>query len=831
MRKYKRYINRKTLIALSAAFALGFNVPAYAEDAMLVETGTEDNPVEAENPKGTTIDTPGEFGSFGNANYRYFYGMITLDSSATSDGGLSYTGNAGNFGGRYVTLTNNGIIRLSYKDIYDAYADQLITTDDSSRTYAGIMGRGIMVGNYSHAINNGQIYMTFDEADSTSNLFFHGIYVHSGADVDNTSTATNNGLINITGNGSAGAQVRALTTQANYVTLANNGDIYINVDRSQVSRAVATTGLYGTLINNGTIYNKSNGTNFGMSRNEGTSLTNNGVIKVILDTTYDHGAAASSWNSLDSIAVGVGAQGGGLVYNGTLTEEAPVVNNGVIDVSVVGDNPDATATAVGFLLGNRSGVANYRDTGYWLVENNGLINYSSTVTPSADNNYIVRAAEIGINSIAASGTPANYVKAKFGNWATTLRDFSTTNDFILVTPVSNIDPNNEYPVSLDFSESKFILRPDSGYTAGTAYEISEDTLVTSVDNNTAEYTVTGMDTMQFTTEMSDFVTANVSEISTGDYNVSLSPVNSDKTENLIASAAMLPIDFTRNNLDRISYELEREDNLNQKWFISPYISRFDRDNGMDGKAHGYIGGSEWQLGNKTFGGLHVAYALGSGDGGAYSSDGNMKSLLAGLHFTTYPNEDKNWISGQATFIHNTGDTSYTMNTDTSTLNGKSSNKSDGFYLAANYGFKNDFSDQDALRTEIGLSYLNMSDSPEINWNLLGSNIDGYKMTFDDYNALYATAKTRWTHNFSDEDNGGKLNLTVGLRGRLAGEKVKMHMMNTAFNSSVKEDPVQALVNLEYAYRMKKFELGLGYQGTFGKDTKNNNFYAQIKSFF
>lgn len=826
MRKYKRYINRKTLLALGTAFALGFSCPAYAADAVTAGSGTEDSPVTAENPKGTTIDTAGKFAFEGaRAKYIYFYGMAALNPSATSDGGLTYTGTTSAFAGNYATLTNNGVIRLSYQDIYSIYADQLKTLDDTTRYYDAIMGRGLLAGTNSTIINNGEIYMDFDEDESTSALFFHGMFV------SNNGTAINNGLLKITGQGSSGADLRGVVANAQNGTMTNNGEIYIEVDKVETSRALASTGIGSTLTNNGTIYNKTNGTNYGMSGTEGNQLTNNGNIDVIVDTTNERGTAYGNFSALPAIAIGMAVQGGGGVDDDGNAVFRPIINNGVVNVSVIGSNPDADSTAVGMLLLNRNGTTGTSEinSGYWDIANTGVINTSSVVSPSADNNYVVRATEIGINLMSVNSA-INSVHARVGDWATTLRDFSETKDFIQVQRAS-ADTNKENSVSIDFSNANLILRPSDDYTAGTAYEVSANTLITSVDNDTSEYTVSGMDTMQINAEMSDFLTTNVTTVSDGVYNVSLVPNNSANTKKLISSAAMLPVDFTRNNLDQISYELERNDNLKQKWFISPFISKFDRDNGMDGKSHGYIAGSEWKLGSKTFGGLHVAYALGNGDGGAYSANSDIKSFLAGLHFTTYTKEDKNWISGQATFFHNTGDTTYKMNTDTSTLNGKSSNKSDGFYLSANYGFKNELTEKDALRTEFGLSYLTMNDSPDINWNLLGSNIDGYKMTFDDYNALYATAKTRLTHNFGEENQGGKLNFTLGLRGRLAGEKVKLHMMNTSFDSSVKEDPVQALVNLEYAYRHKKFEFGLGYQGTFGKDLKGNNFYAQIKSFF
>lgn len=165
-------------------------------------------------------------------------------------------------------------------------------------------------------------------------------------------------------------------------------------------------------------------------------------------------------------------------------------------------------------------------------------------------------------------------------------------------------------------------------------------------------------------------------------------------------------------------------------------SRFKRDGGLSGHSHGYIVGSDWKIGKKSFGGLHAAYALGSADVNIYSAYSNLKSFLYGLHYTLYPEENKNWIRMQATFFNNRGDTNFTMPAATNILTGKSSNKSNDFYLAVNAGMSNQLSVKNELRSEIGLSYLKMTDAPKIHWGVLGESVSGYDMKFDKYNALY-----------------------------------------------------------------------------------------------
>ena len=378
-----------------------------------------------------------------------------------------------------------------------------------------------------------------------------------------------------------------------------------------------------------------------------------------------------------------------------------------------------------------------------------------------------------------------------------------------------------------------ILRPLPNYSAGTSYEVSADTLVTKIEDENypdAPVTVTGLDTMTYSAEMSDLIAPDVRKISDGVYRVSLVPVKSSKSKKLTAAAAMTPIDFTRVNLDQINHELERNDRLGQKWFITPYYSRFKRNDGTSGHSHGYIVGSDWKIGRKSFGGLHLAYALGSADNGIYSADSGLKSFLGGLHYTIYP-EEKNWIRTQATFFHNSGDSHFTMPTATNTFTGKSSNKSNGFYLSLNAGMKNQLSEKDELRSEIGLSYLKMTDAPKIRWRTPDETLSVYDMKFNKYNALYATAKTSLIHKFTDGDDDNSLLFSLGVRGRLSGKKLTLNMMHTDFGDSVREDSVQGLVELAYRRQINNFFVDVGYQGAFGSRSKSHLFHAGFKMNF
>ena len=227
----------------------------------------------------------------------------------------------------------------------------------------------------------------------------------------------------------------------------------------------------------------------------------------------------------------------------------------------------------------------------------------------------------------------------------------------------------------------------------------------------------------------------------------------------------------------------------------------------------------------------ACHALGSADGGIYSADSSLKSFLCGLHYTFYPEENKNWIRTQATFFHNSGDTNFTMPTDTNTITGKSPNKSNGFYLTVNAGMSNQLSAKNELRSEIGLSYLKMSDAPKIHWGVWGESVPGYDMKFEKYNALYATAKTSWIHKFTDGEDDSSLLFSLGVRGRLSDKKLKLNMMNTNYGGTAREDSAQGLVELSYRRQINKFSVDFGYQGIFGSRSKNHLFHADFKLSF
>ena len=440
--------------------------------------------------------------------------------------------------GNNAFLTNNGTINLHYRDIVAAYANQLDIFGNTTLKYDNIMGWGMLAGENSTLINNGTINFFYDEADSaaTYGLFSHPMYVYEN------STMINNGTVNVTGKGSAGAQVRGLTTEHSRVTNINNGTIYIDVEKSFMSRALATTGNYGTLINNGIIFNRTNSVAYGMSAPSLGTFINTGKMTVIsrgeTPARIAGVQAAQNPGAYGMVISPVGA--------GTFT------NRGVITAKIhSNENASAGAIAAGMM------VFNTTHPGKITLENTGFINVSSDIPASAQNNYLPRASEIAVHSMLQAGkAPPEMSNLEIRNYATTLRNFGATKDLIQARWAN-----------IDFSKTNLILRPSSDYSAGTSYEVSANTLVTKIEEVAypdAPVNVTGIDAMTYSAEMSDFISPDVKKVSDGVYRVSLVPVHSGKSKKLTAAAAMTPIDFTRINLDQINHELERNDRLGQK---------------------------------------------------------------------------------------------------------------------------------------------------------------------------------------------------------------------------------------------------------------------------
>ena len=786
----KNISKKKLLACLLLYMSAGANVQAANE--VNLSGGSEDSILTYENT--ATISTSGASGDAtlnwstqqGTSLVIYDIASFTTDS----DGNSSAVG--------YVALTNRGILNISFGDMIANYGSQIQSNSDTTRKYYSAWGYGMWVGGYSTLINDGTIntYLDLEDVDDVYWVFTRPMMAGTG------STVINNGTINITGVGGVGAQIRGMTVSAGNETLTNNGTIYINVDTSYMSRALATTGADSTLTNNGTIYNKSSTLVYGISTPNTSNETNNGTITLISNGIKSSGQIVTNADGshMNPGALGITMQPGNADGTGVAT------NNGVMYIRTEAtDDSNAYAITSGFNILNPTSTV-----GTATLINNGVIDLYSDIPASSDNNYLPTTAEITVHALTHSHAGSI---VSLGNWATTLRDFSTTKDFIQARNAT-----------IDFSNTVFYLRPAANYTAGTTYDVSAESLVAPIAANSltdANVTVQNLTSASIASEMPEFITPIYSGTSVGLYATN----NVNSNEKMLSTFGLFPIDFTRLNMDKMDAVLRTSDSVGGQWFIQPYYAKMNRSDGMDGKAHGYLAGVDWKLGQRSSMGIHGSYSMNNGDDGFYNGDGSLKSWSAGLHMNFYPGETT-FVRGQASYFSNEDKSTFSKTADSGiTLTGTAED-SKGFYISLAAG-KNL---NDSLSAEINASYLNFTDSPAVNWNYMGYNLAGYKMSLaDDYNAAYIGANLDWNRDISRKAD---LDLNLGIRGKIADEKLKLYMMNTKYSGDVEEDPFQGLISLSYNHHFTDyFGFSVGYQGVFGKDSNNNSFNAMLKGTF
>ncbi len=442
------------------------------------------------------------------------YGMVAMEKDTAPDAQEGYLVPADN-----ATLTNNGSVTLHYKDIAAAFKEQLKIATDRTRKYDAVFAWGMFAGKNSKLINNGDLNLVYDEedADATCELFSHPMY--TGPD----SAMINNGTVTLTGSGSAGANVHGINAGLGdkNVRIENNGTLHIDVARTFSIRALTTTETGVDIINSGSVYAKGDSTVWAIFTRvtKDTSGINTGKI-----TAISEGRLASPLGGMlfpfmpGAFAISGGANPG---TSGSL------VNHGILRACVQGEAAAPYAVANGILVYNSQ-----KDGGVTTVINTGTIEVPSSVKPCAENQNIVRVAELGINSFSQRNGEFQTERVKIKEFATTLRDFAKTKDFI-----------QAYKAVIDVSEMNLILRPADGYEPNTAYTISKDTLVTKIfpyyvdysdstvknvaDRGVSDYEVSviGMGSVKFTSADDEHFAVNVTKTGEGDetsYSVSLS---------------------------------------------------------------------------------------------------------------------------------------------------------------------------------------------------------------------------------------------------------------------------------------------------------------------
>lgn len=423
------------------------------------------------------------------------------------------------------TLMNNGIISMRFNEILAEYKERLKSDRNQQKEYDIIFAWGMFAGKHSSLVNNGSILIDYDEEDidSTYTLFSHPMYIGS------YSSLTNNGTVSVTGKGSLGAQVRGLIVGHSNVKITNNAKLFIDVAHSFATRALgATEG--SSVVNIGSVYAKSDKALWGISILNGATpdaAVNLGEMTVISEGRFD----AYKYKVGYQVPVVPGAFGisGCSKKGGACTFS----NRGILRAAIQGDNAKPFSVANGILVYNSS----HSDSETTVI-NTGKIEVSSSAPKCTENQNIVRVAELGINSFNQKNGKFQREHVKVKEFATTLRDFAETKDFI-----------QAYKAVIDFSEATLILRSAEDYVSGTAYTVSKDTLVTKIypfyvdlasnavknvtDSGVTDYevSVVGMGTLRFAAAEPDLFTVDI--IKNGDdddasYLVSLVPVASKK---------------------------------------------------------------------------------------------------------------------------------------------------------------------------------------------------------------------------------------------------------------------------------------------------------------
>ena len=181
------------------------------------------------------------------------------------------------------TLINEGIIEIHLHDIVEAYKDQVkATPDDPNGTYRFVKCFAMAAGKDSTLINEGTIRIYFDQEKDLETAVY-GETLLAGEN----STVINNGVIELVGNGSFDTQTRVIALPVDNVTIINNGQIHVNVEKASTVRVLATTGTGGTIANYGSIKINSTGRIMTIARFANTHLINAGAIVTSLDSSAE----------------------------------------------------------------------------------------------------------------------------------------------------------------------------------------------------------------------------------------------------------------------------------------------------------------------------------------------------------------------------------------------------------------------------------------------------------------------------------------------------------------------------------------------------------------
>ena len=306
------------------------------------------------------------------------------------------------------TLINEGIIEIHLHDIVEAYKDQVkATPDDPNGTYRFVKCFAMAAGKDSTIINEGTIRIYFDQEKDLETAVY-GETLLAGEN----STVINNGVIELVGNGSFDTQTRVIALPVDNVTIINNGQIHVNVEKASTVRVLATTGTGGTIANYGSIKINSTGRIMTIARFANTHLINAGDIDIVSRAHFIVNKVSFLYQSYPLACA---------FYEHSLPNKhlvPPIVNKGSIKIHLEGSEA-STPHAVAFgiyseMVGEEKQVHRMENTG--------------TITVSQSGPYDFLVAELGANVQSAKDFP---YPIEIGEWHTTARDFARTRDLFV----------------------------------------------------------------------------------------------------------------------------------------------------------------------------------------------------------------------------------------------------------------------------------------------------------------------------------------------------------------------------------------------------------------
>ena len=328
------------------------------------------------------------------------YGMAALTDDPANAGRHHLAPNA--------TLINEGIIEIHLAEMEKAFKAQVKSSPkDTEGIYRFIKCFAMAAGKDSLLINEGIICIHFDQ-DPDSDTPIYGETLLAGEN----STLINRGEIRLIGNGSFNTQARVIAVPANNMTIINEGNIMLDMERASTIRILATTGLGGSIINQGNISVKSSGRIMTIARFADTHLLNEGVVDIVSRARYIENKVSFLYQSFPLACA---------FYEHCLPNSVPmppIVNNGTVRVHLEGSDA-STPHAVAF--GIYSEMVGKEEQTH-RMENTGSI----TVTKSGPYDFLV--AEVGVNVQSTKDFPYH---VEIGEWHTEAHNFIETKDLFV----------------------------------------------------------------------------------------------------------------------------------------------------------------------------------------------------------------------------------------------------------------------------------------------------------------------------------------------------------------------------------------------------------------